>query len=93
MDEDGIPEVLKTERMGHEMPGMHGVYGHVSPAMRANLKVALQERWETSLRERARLSPRSVVPTLDKLLAADRKPSANIGYRKRRGGPDHPAQR
>ena len=20
-----------TERMGHEMPGMHGVYGHVSP--------------------------------------------------------------
>ena len=49
MDEDGIPEVLKTERMGHEMPGMHGVYGHVSPAMRANLKAALQERWETSL--------------------------------------------
>ena len=26
-------EVLKTERMGHEMPGMHGVYGYVSPAM------------------------------------------------------------
>jgi len=40
MDEDGIPEVLKTERMGHEMPGMHGVYGHVSPAMRADLKAA-----------------------------------------------------
>ncbi len=35
MDEDGIPEMLKTERMGHEMPGMHGVYGHVSPGMRA----------------------------------------------------------
>jgi len=30
MDEDSIPEVLKTERMGYEMPGMHGVYGHVS---------------------------------------------------------------
>jgi hypothetical protein len=30
MHEDGIPEVLKTERMGHEMPGMHGVYGHVT---------------------------------------------------------------
>jgi hypothetical protein len=53
MDEDGIPEVLKTERMGHKMPGMHGVYGHVSPAMRATLKAALQERWENSLRERA----------------------------------------
>ena len=36
MDEDGIREVLKTERMGHEMPGMHGVYGRVSPAMRAD---------------------------------------------------------
>jgi len=65
MDEDGIPEVLKTERMGHEMPGMHGVYGHVSPAMRADLKASLQERWEDSIRERARLSSRSMVPVLD----------------------------
>jgi integrase len=70
MDEDGIPEVLKTERMGHEMPGRHGVYGHVSPAMRANLKAALQARWERSLRERAQLFPRSMVSTLDALLAA-----------------------
>jgi hypothetical protein len=61
MDEDGIPEVLKTERMGHEMPGMHGVYGHVSPAMRANLKAALQEHWENSIGERS--SPQ---PTLDR---------------------------
>ena len=73
MDEDGIPEVLKTERMGHEMPGMHGVYGHVSPAMRADLKAALQERWESSVRERVRLSPRSIVPVLDKFLAAQRQ--------------------
>ena len=72
MDEDGIPEVLKTERMGHEMPGMHGVYGHVSPAMRADLKAAFQERWDTSLRERARLSLHSIVPVLDGLLAAHR---------------------
>jgi hypothetical protein len=78
MDEDGIPEVLKTERMGHEMPGMHGVYGHVSPAMRADLKAALQERWEDSLRERARLSPRSIVPMLDGLLAAYRPVQAKI---------------
>jgi hypothetical protein len=69
MDEDGIPEVLKAERMGHEMPGMHGVYGHVSPAMRANLQAALQERWEGSLRERARLNPHSIVSVLDALLA------------------------
>ena len=78
MDEDGIPEVLKTERMGHEMPGMHGVYGHVSPAMRADLKAALQERWEDSIRERARLSSRSMVPVLDALLAAHRQAPAKI---------------
>jgi len=78
MDEDGIPEVLKTERMGHEMPGMHGVYGHVSPAMRATLKAALQERWEDSLRERARLSLRSTVPALDAQLAAYRQAPAMI---------------
>jgi len=97
MDEDGIPEVLKTERMGHEMPGMHGVYGHVSPAMRAGLKAALQERWETSLRERARLSLRSIVPVLDGLLAAylpvqaktRSHPAPRIGHRAgNRRGPD-----
>jgi hypothetical protein len=62
--------------MGHEMPGMHGVYGHVSPAMRADLKAALQERWETSLRERVRVSPHSIVPVLDGLLAAYRPTQA-----------------
>jgi hypothetical protein len=72
MDEDGIPEVLKTERMGHELPGMHGVYGHVSDIMRADLKAALQERWERSLRERARLSPGSRVAALGALLALRR---------------------
>ena len=67
-----IPEILRSERMGHEVPGMRGVYGHVSPAMRAELTAALQERWEASLRERARLSPRSIVPVLDAILAANR---------------------
>jgi integrase len=91
MDEDGIPDVLKTERMGHEMPGMHGVYGHVSEAMRADLRVVLQERWEGSLRDRSRLSPRSAVPTLDAILAALRPSPAGrrsqltprIGHRSR----------
>jgi hypothetical protein len=51
-----------TEPIGHEMPGMHGVYGHASPAMRADLKAALQERWEDSTRERARLREWSAAP-------------------------------
>jgi len=37
--------------------------------MRAELQAALQERWTASLRERARLTPRSIVPVLDALLA------------------------
>jgi integrase len=37
MDEDRVVDVLKSERMGHEVPGMRGVYSHVSTAMRAEL--------------------------------------------------------
>ena len=69
MDEDRIADVLKSERMGHEVPGMRGVYSHVSDAMRAELQAALQERWAAALRERAQLSPRSIVPVVDALLA------------------------
>ena len=65
MDEDRIADVLKSERMGHEVPGMRGVYSYVSDAMRAELTAALQERWAASLRKRARLAPRSIVPILD----------------------------
>jgi hypothetical protein len=81
MEEAGISDQLRSERMGHEVPGMRGVYGHVSPAMRADLKAVLQERREASLRERARLSLRSVVPVLDALLAARRGAPAKIGSR------------
>ncbi len=55
MEESGISDLLRSERMGHEVPGMRGVYGHVSPAMRADLTVTLQERWEASLRRVASL--------------------------------------
>jgi hypothetical protein len=56
-----------------------GTLNHVSPAMRAALKAMLQERWEVSLNERARLSARSIVPVLDAVLAAHRKPATKIG--------------
>lgn len=67
--EDGIPEILQALRLGHTVPGMRGVYTHVSDTMRTQLKQALQARWETSLRERAAISPHSPVPLLDGLLA------------------------
>jgi integrase len=68
MDEAGIPYVVQSERMGHEVPGMRGVYSHVSPAMRADLIAALQERWQTALSERTRIAPHSSVRMLDELL-------------------------
>ena len=92
MDEDQIADVLKSERLGHDEPGMRSVYGHVSPAMRAELKAALQARWEDSLRPRAALSPVSAVPLLNRLLAGIR-PASNparsrlapkMGHRQRR---------
>jgi hypothetical protein len=59
---------IKTERLGHEMPGMHRVYGHVSDAMRLELKGSLQERWDNALRKRAWISSHSRVSALDVLL-------------------------
>jgi hypothetical protein len=69
MDEDQIADVLKSERLGHEEPGMRGVYGHVSPAMREELKASLQGRREDALRERARLAASSAVTLPGRVLA------------------------
>jgi integrase len=74
MDEAAIPYVLQSDRMGHEVPGMRGVYSHISGTMRAALVAALQKMWEDSLAARAALSPRSAVGVLDELLAPYREP-------------------
>ena len=66
--EEGTPEILAEHRLGHQVPGMRGLYAHVSDRMRADLMQALQARWEESLLERAALNPRSPVPLLDELL-------------------------
>jgi hypothetical protein len=67
--EDGIPEILAKQRLGHDVPGMRGLYAHVSHRMREDLTAALQARWEESLRERARINPHSPVLLLDNPLA------------------------
>ncbi len=65
LDDLGVRYVLQSERMGHEVPGMRGVYSHITPRMRAELRDGLQELWEASLHERALLAQRSVVSVLD----------------------------
>ena len=67
--EDGIPEILAEQRLGHQVPGMRGLYAHTSQRMRDELTAALQTRWDESLRQRAAIDPRSPVPLLDNLLA------------------------
>src|SRR6185437_10005557 len=58
MAEDHIPEILAEQRLGHEVPGMRGLYAHASDRMREELKAALQERWIESLRGRMAIHPR-----------------------------------
>jgi integrase len=72
MAEDGIPEILAEQRLGHEVPGMRGLYTHVSDTMRQDLTAKLQTRWESSLQARAAISTRSPLPLLDELLASYR---------------------
>ena len=74
MADDGIPDILAEQRLGHEVPGMRGLYTHVSDRMRDALVRALQARWEDSLRARAAIRPHSPVPLLDELLALYRRP-------------------
>lgn len=71
LDELGIRYVLQSERMGHEVPGMRGVYTHITPRMRAELRDGLQEQWEASLNERRLICRRSAVAVLDSLLVKD----------------------
>jgi hypothetical protein len=69
MAEDGIPEILAEQRLGHQVPRMRGLYAHASHRMRDDLTAALQARWEESLSDRAAIHPHSPVPLLDELLA------------------------
>jgi integrase len=59
LDDLGIRYVLQSERMGVCVPGMRSVYSHITPGMRAELTAGLQELWEESLNQRARLAPAS----------------------------------
>ena len=51
---------------GHDVPGMRGIYSHVS--VPGGLSSPRHYRSRASLRHRARLAPHSIVPVLDALL-------------------------
>ncbi|MCO8272838.1 site-specific integrase [Actinoplanes sp. TRM 88003] len=70
LDEAGIPYVAQSQQMGHQVPGMRGIYSHVTDRMLADIRTALELLWMTSLQARAALSPTSSVPVLDAALRA-----------------------
>lgn len=70
LDEDGISYVAQSQQMGHEVPGMRGIYGHVTERMLTEVREALQRRWVASLWARAALSPTSAIPVLNAALQA-----------------------
>jgi integrase len=43
--EDGTPEVLIRERLGHRLPGVRGIYSHVTQPMITTMLAALDRRW------------------------------------------------
>ena len=75
LDDLNIRYVLQAERMGHEVPGMRGIYKHIAPEWRVDLVNGLQRVWEVSVAARATIAPRSAVPLLDRLLAGHRRPA------------------
>ncbi|MGW1071504.1 integrase [Streptomyces sp. NPDC002537] len=46
LEEDGHPEVAMEARMGHEIAGVRGLYGNLTPGMELRITETLQERWE-----------------------------------------------
>jgi integrase len=43
--EDDIPEIAQAKRLGHRLPGVRGIYSHVTPAMIQRIIDALEHRW------------------------------------------------
>lgn len=50
LDEGNLPRVAVEARMGHEIPGVEGIYSHVTLAMELAIADHLQLLWEKSLR-------------------------------------------
>lgn len=45
MGEDGVAEPLKSQRLGHQLLGIPGIYAHVTEPMHPPPLAALQDRW------------------------------------------------
>lgn len=73
MEERRIPEILSEAHLRHDIPGVSGVYRHVTASMRADLTAMMTAEHEAALSARLEMSPRSPVAVLDGLLAGVRE--------------------
>jgi integrase len=55
--EDWIPEILAEQRLGHQVPGMRGLYAHASDPMRDRLRNALEAAGRTPCAPAQRSTP------------------------------------
>ena len=46
--EDGIPEIAQARRLEHHLPGVSGIYSHVTPAMTQQIVTSLEHRWRAT---------------------------------------------
>jgi hypothetical protein len=67
-EENRIPEVMSESVLRHEIPGVSGVYRHVTPGMRAELAAAETAAHEAALDARLEMSESSSVEALDRIL-------------------------
>jgi integrase len=56
MAEDNIPEILAEQRLGHQVPGIRGLYAHASDRMRDDLKASQRHSAPTTRSHRHRSS-------------------------------------
>lgn len=76
LDTANLHKIIQMDRRGHAMPGMDGVYTHVTPEMRQRLCDVLEGLWQTAVAKRYELAAGSAVPLLNEAL---------IAYEKHRG--------
>lgn len=56
LSEDHIEKIARDKRLGHETPGMEGVYNHVTDKMKSQILDVLEARW-ASVRDVSRPTP------------------------------------
>lgn len=75
LDDGRCARTAIIDRMGHEDPTISGVYSHVTEAMTAEIVGLLDRLWDSAIRERFALAPRSPVSVLDEALRGYREGS------------------